>query len=341
MSCQKICLFQRVIPGLVALLITCVTVFPGCFGKENKPLHLKVGYIPFIGNAPMMLAQDEGYFANQGLDVELVRMTNIAQFVPLLYQNEIDVYSGVLSASFINGVAQNMRIRLTAGKEFASPDGESSALLVRKDLFDSGALDTAAELKGRKIALPGLGIVGHFTLSKILNTAGLTLRDVEVTQMTSADAVAAFQNGALEAATMGPPDLQRAITLAAAVSLGSLNQLMPGFQYGFLAYGPNLLDNNPEAGKKFMVAFLQGVNQYLEGKTARNKEIIGTYLGMDDATLEKTYWTPVYPDGRIRISDVLLFQDWLQEAGLVDKTVAADQLIDARFIEYANEAVGP
>jgi NitT/TauT family transport system substrate-binding protein len=334
-------LCKRVIPGLIVILIVGLTVFPEFSCKESKLVHLKVGYTPYISNSPLFLAQDEGYFAKQGLEVELIQTTNFAQTIPLLSQNEIDVYSGALSASFINGVAQNMNIKIVVGKEYASPDGESSALLVRKDLFNSGELDTAAELKGRKVAVPAMGIISHFTLSKVLNTAGLTLKDVEVIQLTAADSVAAFQNGALDAATMGPPELQRAIAMGAAVSLGSLNQLMPGFQYGFLAYGSNLLDNNPEAGKKFMVAFLQGVQKYNEGKTAQNKEIIGKYLAMDDAILDKTFWTPIYPDARIRTEDVLIFQDFLQEIGFVDIKVAADQLIDTKFIEYANKTVIP
>jgi ABC-type nitrate/sulfonate/bicarbonate transport system substrate-binding protein len=334
-------IIKRFIPGLIALFIIGLTVFPGCANQESKPVHLKIGYTPYISNAPIILAQDEGYFAKQGLEVELIRITNFSLVVPLLSQNEIDAYGGSLTASFINGVAQNLKVRITAGKEYASPEGESSALLVRKNLFDSGVLDSVAKLKGRKVAVPGMGIISHFTLSTVLKTAGLTIKDVEVTQLTAADSLAAFQNGALDAATMGSPELQKAIALGAAVSLGSLNQLMPGFQYGFFAYGPNLLDKNPEAGKKLMVAYLQGVKQYNEGKTARNKEIIGKYLGMENAMLEKTFWTPIYPDSRIRINDVLIFQDWLQENGFVDKKVAADQLIDTRFIEYANKMLKP
>ncbi len=37
-----------------------------------------------------------------------------------------------------------------------------------------------------------------------------------------------------------------------------------------LYYGPAFTDTNPEVGRRSMVAYLQGVRQYNQGKTDRN-----------------------------------------------------------------------
>lgn len=326
---------------VVAILLTPLFTVAGCTAEAPEVYHLKVAYSPFTGHAPFFIAQEEGYFAKQGLEVELVKLAAYNQTIPLLANGELDVSSGPLSAAFINGVAQNLNLRIVAGKEYAAPDGESSALLVRKDLFDSGEIDSAAKLKGRKVAIYSVGIISHFTLAKTLDTAGLTLKDVEVIQMTSQEALAAFANRGLEASTMGPPEVQQVQAMGYAVSLNSINKLMPNFQYGFVTFGDNLLKKNPEAGKRFLVAYLQGIQQYNQGKTKRNLEILGKYLSMDEATLNQAFWTPIFSDARIKNEDILMFQDWLKEINLIDTKVDINQLVDTRLLDSARKTFKP
>jgi NitT/TauT family transport system substrate-binding protein len=116
---------------------------------------------------------------------------------------------------------------------------------------------------------------------------------------------------------------------------------MPGFEYGFVMFGPSILKDNPEAGKKFMVAYLKGARQYMQGKTERNLEIAQKYLEMDRETLLQTPFSPVQANGTVRVEDVLDFQDWAYDSGLVDKKVTIEQLVDTSFVDYANTVLGP
>ena len=54
-----------------------------------------------------------------------------------------------------------------------------------------------------------------------------------------------------------------------------------------LYYGPAFLDKDPELGRRFMVAYLQGVKQYNEGKTERNLEILQNYTRLDRDLLKQ------------------------------------------------------
>jgi NitT/TauT family transport system substrate-binding protein len=326
---------------LMTLLLVFVMLFPGCKSTPTELIHLKVGLLPFMSASPFYLAYEAGYFTKQGIDVEFVKFTSAAQLPPLLAQGQLDVYGASMTPALINGVAQGLDIKIVAGREYNAGDGVSSALVVRKDLYDSGELNTVAKLKGRKIAILSVGSISHFTLSKILATANLTLKDVQIATETSSSALAAFENHALEASTMGPPELQRGVSLGYTVILDSLNRIMPGFQSGFVVYGPNLLEKNPEAGKKFMVAYLQGVQLYNMGKTARNMEVIGKYLAMDQAALNEAYWTPIYADGRIITADVLEWQNFYKENNLVDKAVGIGDMTNTTFLEYAVKIVKP
>jgi NitT/TauT family transport system substrate-binding protein len=318
----------------VALIIS-ISVLPGCKAKEVEKVHLKVGILPFISASPLYIAFEEGFFAKQGLEIEFVSFTTAAQLVPLLSQGELDAYAASMNPAFINAAAQGMKVKIVAGREYNSGEGVSSALVVRKDLFDSGEINTVEEVKGRKVAVSAVGTISHFTLSQILKEANMTLNDVQVSTDTSQNALAAFQNHALDLSTLGPPQLQQAVNLNYGVVLDSLNRIMPGFQSGFLMFGPNLLDKNQEAADKFLIAYLQGIAQYNQGKTTRNMEIIEKYLQMDQAALEKTFWTPIYIDGRIQSDDIVSWQTFFMENKLIDKTVTIDKLINTKYVENA------
>jgi NitT/TauT family transport system substrate-binding protein len=325
--------------GLVLFLV--LTLLPGCKEKETELVHLKVVVLPYPAYATFYIPQEEGYYAEQGLEVEFVKFNSTAQAIPLLAQGELDVAAGPMSASFINAIVQSINLRIVAGREYiAAGGGSDTSLMVRKDLYDSGQVDTIAEVKGRRVAINAIGSLQHFYLSKILESGGLTLSDVEITKLSPQDCITAFANGALEVAMLGDPHYAQAKSLGYAEILKSFGNLIPGFQQGFVIFGPNLLDKNPEVGKRFMVAYLKGARQWLQGKTERNSEIIQKYLGLDKEALAQMEWNPVYPDGQIRAEDILTFQDWLYDNKLVDQKLTKDQLIDTRFIDYANQVLG-
>jgi NitT/TauT family transport system substrate-binding protein len=325
--------------GLVIILV--LTLLPGCQEKETEVVHLKVVALPYLSFATFYIPQEEGYFAEQGLEVEFVKFNSVVQAMPLLAQGDLDVAAGPMSASLINAIVQGTTLRIVAGREYMTASSLSGSLMVRKDLYDSGQIDTIAEVKGHKVALSAIGTLQHFELSRILESAGLTLADVEVTKLSPQDIITAFANKAIEVALLGDPHNGQAESLGYAVGLPYDSELLGSFQQGFVIFGPNLLGKNPEAGRKFIIAYLKGVRQWMEGTTERNLEIMEKYTELDRETLLNSDWNPIYTDGRIKTEDILTFQDWLYDNEFIEKKLTEDQLIDTRFIDYANQVLGP
>ena len=115
---------------------------------------------------------------------------------------------------------------------------------------------------------------------------------------------------------------------------------MSGFQQGFVYFGPTLLENNPEAGEKFLRAYLKGCRTYMEGLTERNIEIMLQYTGMErDDFLEAATPNPVFPDGKIIVDDVMAFQQWLYDIGLIDTLLSPSELIDETPLNKALESL--
>ena len=323
----------------IMILALIAPAFFSCTTEETELVHLKVVDLPYQSATTFHIAQEEGFFAEQGLEVEFVKFTSVSQAVPLLVTGDLDVGYGSINAGLINAIAQNLDLKIVAGADYTFPERESQCLVVRKGLYDSGELDSIVEVKGRKVALFCTACAEEFALSKTLELANLTLSDITIVKMSPQDVVAAFETGALDAAIMSTPRTETLKSLGLGVILQNFGALMPGFHYGFLMFGPSLLKDNPEAGKKFMTAYLKGVQIYLEGPTENNLEIAGRCTGTDRQTLLECPWPQVDPHGEIHVEDILTFQEWAYDNGFVDEKLSGEQLIDTTFIDYANEAM--
>jgi NitT/TauT family transport system substrate-binding protein len=326
---------------LALLAVVLFASLSGCAEKESAGLiHLKVVDLAYIPFTTFYIAQEEGFFAEQGLEVEFVKFNSVTDALPLLIQGDLDVAAGSISAALFNAIAQNMNIKIVAGRDYIDPDQGNMALVVRKDLYDSGELNTVAAVKGKQVAMGCTACIYDFALTKILENAGLTLGDVAVARMAPQVIIAAFTDNALDLATVGSLQIGQLTSLGCVEILEPFNNVIPGFQVSYIMFGPTLINDNPDVGNKFMIAYLKGARQYLQGKTERNLEIAEKYTDMDRETLLQSPWAPLYADGRVNTDDVSAFQDWAYEQDLVDKEVSVEQIIDTSFIDYANDVLG-
>jgi NitT/TauT family transport system substrate-binding protein len=299
---------------------------------------LTVLALPYLGFAPYFIAQEEGYFAEQGLEIEYVKFNRSDEAIPALAQGELDVLGAATSASVLNAVARGARIKIVVDRGyFASAGCAYSAILARREGLESATPVRAAQLKGRRIALTA-GLYENYAVEKFLSTDNFTLDDVEVTDIPSPALADALTKGALDFAVVAEPWATRIVQSGGAL-WKPLNEILPDFQSAFILYGPSLLDRDPEAGKRFMTAYLKAVRRYNQGKTERNLDILAKHTELDRELLRQTCWPAMRDGGQINLQSLIEFQSWAQTKGLIDRPVTADQVWDASFINHANQAL--
>ena len=57
---------------------------------QSKPIKLRTFHMPYIASAPLLIAEEEGYFTEQGLQIEYVRMTDAVLGLPALIKGDLD-----------------------------------------------------------------------------------------------------------------------------------------------------------------------------------------------------------------------------------------------------------
>jgi len=111
--------------------------------------------------------------------------------------------------------------------------------------------------------------------------------------------------------------------------------VLPGFQYSYIFFGPTLLRDR-DTGTRFMAAFRQGIAKYREGKTPRNLEIAAKALNDDPTRVAETCWPHMRPDSRIDVPGLLTFLAWSRQRGYITSIPDPAAMIDTTFLANAD-----
>lgn len=318
------------------LLITFlgVLMFSACSGSK-EPATIKVVFLPYLSNAPFFIAQEEGFFAEQGLTIELVEMARSSESIPALEQGDVDVVGGAISAGLLNAIYRGANIKVVADKGLVPSSGcPGTAFLASNSFLEAHPSKDPAELKGARIGFNPAGFTGYW-LSLHLKQGNLTLNDIENFKGTAVDQFQAIQEGTLDLMGASEPWATRVLQDGYGEIWVADTDVIPGSSYAMVWYGPNLLLEYPELGNRFMVAYMKGVQQFNLGKTDRNVEILVKYTELDENLVRNSCWINIDSKGEIDISRMFEFQNWALEQGLVDGVITEEQFWDPSFIEYA------
>lgn len=304
---------------------------PSAKSEPALPDKVKAYYLPIISFGPVVIAYEEGFFKDEGIDLEFVEMRNAADALLLLLQGGIDAMQSPPIAGMFNAAAEGKNIKVVSGVGYYKKDSIYTGLVLR------GTNSTVAGLKGKKVGITILGSFSQYMVDRLLEEAGLSLdKDVELTAITFPSAALALENGTLDASELIEPFISR-ISKKTEISVVSYPQAGP---ISFYLFGPRILAEKPDVGARFLAAFLKGCRQYNEGKTPRNIEILKKYTKLEEETLKEMEWPDIKP-GSIRGKTEALegYQDWLKKKGHLNAEVEIKTLIDTRFLDEAEAAL--
>jgi NitT/TauT family transport system substrate-binding protein len=297
---------------------------------------VKINSAKLTSYAPIYIAEQEGYFAEFGIKVEYVTFNRASEAVPLLASGDLDIYAGPVNSGILNTLALEPNVKVVADRGSITPsDCTYQALLVRKDLFDSGAITKPEDLKGKTIASSTAGPAG-FLLSNYLAQAGLTMDDVSVSDLPTASYVDGFANKSVDAIDAPELHVSRLLKAGNAVVLAKL-QDFGSFQLSILAFGKSLTVDHRDIGARFLAAYLKGVQKYNEGKTDANIQVLAEATGEDPTLLKDSCWIPIRSSGEIDFKAVDTFQQWSIAQKQLDAPITEAQFWDPNFLVAAKE----
>lgn len=315
----------------------------------RPPTTLKIATLRPAADAGIFIALEKGYYQEEGIQLEMAQVDVGAQTIGFLASGQIDVGGGGQSPALVNAVERGINVKGVVDKGSFPPGFGSTALMVRKDLADAGAIRDYPDLRGRTIATPAVGSTAHMMVMKALERGGLTHRDVEHVNIPFPDQLQALANHNIEVGATVEPFVTFGVEQNIAVRWKGADEVYPGQQGALLMYGPKLLEDQPDLGRAFMVAYLRGVRDYNDAirKGINRAEIfamLARNLTVKDVALwERMVPTGLNPDGHINVETIREdIERWI-DLGMLKPEDRIDPglLVDEQFVEYALSRLGP
>lgn len=163
--------------------------------RQDASETVRIAINPWPGYEFLYLAAQKGYFAAEGLDVELLELASLADVKRIFEQERAD---GMASTA-IEAV------------QVASTSRGDIILVLVPDYSNGGDVIVAhdpiselADLNGKKVGVE-IGLLGTYILSRAMETAGLTVDDVTEINVEQLSAEQALMSGQVDAMVTYPP----------------------------------------------------------------------------------------------------------------------------------------
>lgn len=323
----------------VLLVVLSLTLLGGCTSPQPEPSGdnppgdaepvdsggtLRVALLPILDSLPYYVAEEQGYFAAEGVQVEIVPVASGLERDQLMQAGEID---GMLTelpvvANF-NKSEPAVQILISARKAY--PD----APLFRVLAAPGSGVSAPAGLAGVPIGIAENTIIEYVT-ERLLEERGLASEDV-VGQSVPAipERFQLLMEGQIAAATLPDPLAQSAI------EQGAINVIddsaYPQYAVSVLAFSTESIEEQPEAVRRFLRAWDRAAAD-INDKPEQYRRLLLEQVQVPD-NVRETYNIPPFPRSEVpteaQWSDV---NRWLIDKGLLESELPYADSVSTQYL---------
>src|ERR1700733_365338 len=190
-------------PKFVAAAVLSVMLLAGN-GSESKAdsqaaagnlTKIRVGYIGITCEAPIFSAVENGFFKDEGLDVELVKC-DWSKYKDVLALGGFDITHHLIMY-LLKPIEQGLDVKFTAGVHTGC---------LRVQTATDSKIKTVQDLRGKRIGVPGMGTPPFIFANRVLSASGIDgSRDVTWTVYPSGELGLALEKGQIDAVADSEP----------------------------------------------------------------------------------------------------------------------------------------
>src|ERR1700726_4983222 len=156
---------------------------------------VRVGYIGITCEAPIFSAVENGFFKDEGLDVELVKCEG-SKYKDVLALGGFDITHHLIMY-LLKPIEQGLDVRFTAGIHRGC---------LRIQAAVDGTIKTAKDLRGKRIGVPGMGTPPFIFANRVLTAQGIDAsRDVNWMVFPAGELGLALEKGEVDAVADSEP----------------------------------------------------------------------------------------------------------------------------------------
>ena len=329
---------MRIIAVLLVLIFVlgAITEFPeDVKAAEKKPI--KIGYDLWPGYVALFIADEKGYFTDEGLDLEIIEYSDYLNCWADFVNNELDGHFGVFSDTLVK-YSEGIDIQTVF---FTDASYGGDVIVAKKEIR------TIDDLIGKKISVIGINSFSHIWVLALLERNGLQEIDVQFANIDSSNVPKALASGEIDAGHTYGPYISEAINAGFHILSGATTKEVHGIIVDDLAFHSIFIEKRPDDISKVIKALNRGV-QFLQTNPQESYGIISKALKMNIEDLEGYYQDAkifdVEDNRRLlkKNAPVSIYKtaeiisDFLLQRGQLSEVLDFDKIIEHKFVNQLN-----
>jgi len=303
-----------------ALLIT------SCNGVEapaaREPVKLKVAVLPIIDTLPLYVAQQEGYFAEYGVEVELIPVASAPERVQLVAAGQVD---GTINETLSVMLFNKQAVPLQALRYALRPaEGYGHFFILASQ---QSKITKPKELAGVEIGV-SQGTVIEYVTERVLSAEGMSSDEIKTISVPKIpDRMALLGSGEISAATLPDPLGGLAVQSGAVVVIDDSSY--PEYGFSIYSFRKEVIEAHPEAIQGFLTAIDKAITLINSDPTQFTSILSDN--GIVPPPLLDAYRVPPFPAAAVPTeSEWLDAMDWAKSKGMLNVDVSyTDSVTDA------------
>jgi NitT/TauT family transport system substrate-binding protein len=289
---------------------------------------LKMALLPVLDVLPFFIAQEQGYFTDEGLSVELIPVSSALEREQLMAASEVDgVLTDVIGPVITNAAESGPTVRIVAMARRAYANAPLFRLLAAPE----SGVASPADLAGRAIGISENSVI-QYLADRLLAGAGLAVEDIVYESVPAIPTrFNLMMEGQLAASILPDPLAQAAIEAGAIPVIDDTALPDQEFSQSVLSFRNVVLVEKAEAVRAFLRAWNRAVED-LNADPNAYRQLWIENTSVPEAVRE-TYVIPPFPVNAITSeaawNDVAA---WLIERGIIETAPAYTDSVDASFL---------
>ena len=340
---QTIRHWQRPLSAALAILALLATV-PAALAADK----VTIGALRFTSSAPIFIAYERGYFAEEGLDVSFAFFQGAQPVAVAIAAGDADFGVTALTAGFFN-LAGKGALKVIGGHMHEEPGYDGSAVLASAPAHAAGLTDVG-KLPGRSLGITQHGSSFHYMAGQIAAAEGFDLKQIKLKPLQKVGAIiGALKSGQIDSMIIVPHIARPLEASGAAKIIGWVHDYAP-YQVTTLFTSSTNVAERPALVTRFVTAYQKGIADYRTVMLDQAKDpaateamtrLIHKYVYADrpyEKAAKSIQAGAIYVNeaARLDLGDVAKQLAWFQGEGLVAKGFGHRDIVDDRFVETYN-----
>ncbi|RPI95740.1 MAG: hypothetical protein EHM39_11530 [Chloroflexi bacterium] len=315
---------------LVLLLIVLIAAAPTANNhpaQAQDTVTLRMGLLPILDVLPFYVAQQAGYFEEEGVNVELIPVSSALERDQLMVAGELDgMLNDLISTGIFNQDQPYIQIVALARRAY---EGHPQFRILAAPRSN---ITTPQDVSNFEIGISENSVI-HYITQRILENAGINADDIEY--RVEPNIPVRFQllmEGSLKAVTLPDPLAQAAIEGGAILIADDSALVDTQFSQSVLTFRKAVIDEEPEAVQAFLRAWMRAADD-INADPEAYRDLWLENTSVPDSVRD-SYELPPFPTYEITTEDAWNdTMQWLVDQEIIEEKPSYASGVNTSFLE--------